>query len=234
MTTAVLPLRLALIDTCRALWTTGLTFGTSGNVSARIADGTFLISASGMDYDALSPDDLVVMNLDGTWTGRRTPSSEWRFHRDILRARPEVGAIVHTHSTYATALACRGEGIPSFHYMVALAGGAEIRCAPYFTFGTQQLSDAALTALEDRRACLLANHGVIAVGASLPAALRLAGEVENLARQYLTSLLGGRPQLLESSEMQRVAEKFTTYGQRGHDGDGTAAPGNSTPGNGAK
>jgi L-fuculose-phosphate aldolase len=213
MTIDDLSLRLALIDTCRALRSSGLTFGTSGNVSVRLDATRFLISPTGMDYDALVASDVPVVSLAGTWTGGKPPSSEWRFHRDVLQARAEVGAIVHTHSAYATALACRGERIPPFHYMVAIAGGIDIRCAPYFTFGTQALSDGALTALEDRRACLLANHGVIALGADLPAALRLAGEVENLARQYLTSLIGGVPTLLDEAEMLRVVEKFKHYGK---------------------
>jgi L-fuculose-phosphate aldolase len=211
--TTELALRQALIETCRALRTSGLTFGTSGNVSARCSPTTCLISPTGMDYDALRPEDLPVLAFDGTWAGSAQPSSEWRFHRDILQARPEVHAIVHTHSTYATALACRGRAIPAFHYMVAVAGGADIRCAPYATFGTQALSNAALQALAGRTACLLANHGVIALGRDLPAALRLAGEVENLAHQYLIARTDGAPRLLDASEMQRVVEKFKTYGQ---------------------
>lgn len=219
-----LALRRALIETCRAVRAQGLTFGTSGNVSVRRDATSFLVTPTGADYDALAPEDLPLVQLEGEgvageprWSprsGGKRPSSEWRFHRDLLRARGEVGAIVHTHSTYATALACRGEGIPAFHYMVAVAGGIDIRCAPYFTYGTQELSDAALAALAGRRACLLANHGVIALGADLPAALKLAGEVENLARQYLTSLIGGAPRLLDEAEMRRVVEKFKTYGSQ--------------------
>src|SRR5215470_17883432 len=141
------------------------------------------------------------MDLDGRWFGRRRPSSEWRFHRDIFQAREEVGAIVHTHSPQATALACTGRGIPAFHYMVAVAGGSDIRCAPYHGFGTQQLSDAALAALQDRKACLLANHGVIATGAHLASALALAGEVENLALQYSAALNLGEVHILDDAEM---------------------------------
>ena len=224
-------LRAALVTTCRALRERGLTFGTSGNVSARLGDG-FLVSPTGVDYAALRADDVPFVQWDGTWFGPLAPSSEWRFHRDILRARPEVAAIVHTHSTHATALACRGQGIPAFHYMVAVAGGTDIRCAPYATYGTQELSDAALAALDGRRACLLGNHGVIAMGKDLPAALSLAGEVENLAQQYLLSLLGGQPRLLDEAEMLRVVDKFKRYGQpaTGHDpqparGDGELAYG---------
>lgn len=212
--------RAALIHCCRALRATGLTFGTSGNVSLRRDAESFFISPTGADYDELSPDDVPLVHLDGRWWGGKKPSSEWRFHRDILRARPEVNAIVHTHSTYATALACRGEGIPPFHYMVAVAGGPDIRCAPYFTYGTQALAEAALVALQGRRACLLSNHGVIALGPDLTSALRLAGEVENLARQYLTAQLGGTPRLLDAEEIREAVEKFSRYGAQATSAEG--------------
>jgi L-fuculose-phosphate aldolase len=207
-------LREAVITACRELVRRGLVHGTSGNVSVRRDAHRFFVSPSGMPYDALEPDDIPLMDLDGRWFGRRRPSSEWRFHRDVLRSRDEVAAMVHTHSPRATSLACTGRGIPSFHYMVAMAGGADIRCAPYHTFGTQELSDAVLAALEGRRACLLANHGVIAVGADLPAALALAGEVENLAAQYCTALALGEVRILDDIEMRRVVEKFRTYGNQ--------------------
>jgi L-fuculose-phosphate aldolase len=206
--------RLALVDACRRLRDSGLTFGTSGNVSVRRDASTLLISPTGIAYDALRPEDLPVLALDGRWYGRLKPSSEWRFHRDILCARSDENAVVHTHSTHATALACRGQGIPAFHYMVAAAGGPDVRCAPYRTFGTQALSDAALAALDGRRACLLANHGVITLGADLDAALKLAGEVENLAAQYLAATGPGQVHLLDAAEMARVLEKFRTYGHR--------------------
>jgi L-fuculose-phosphate aldolase len=154
------------------------------------------------------------MEMDGRWFGHRRPSSEWRFHRDIFTSRADVRAIVHTHSRSATALACSGRGIPAFHYMVAVAGGADIRCAPYHTFGTQALSDAAVAALDGRLACLLANHGMIAVGADLPGALALAGEVENLAAQYCAALAVGEVRILDEGEMLRVLEKFRTYGRQ--------------------
>jgi L-fuculose-phosphate aldolase len=207
-------LRSMLIATCRELTRRGLTHGTSGNVSVRCDERRFFLSPSGMDYEVVQADDVPLMDLDGHWFGRRRPSSEWRFHRDIFRSRPDVGAIVHTHSPQATALACSGRGIPAFHYMVAVAGGHDIRCAPYHTFGTQELSDAALAALKDRKACLLANHGVIATGADLSAALSLAGEVENLARQYCAALSVGAVRILDDAEMRRVVEKFRTYGQQ--------------------
>ena len=207
-------LRPQVVATCRELTRRGLTHGTSGNVSARCDQRWFLVSPSGMDYEVLQVDDVALMDLDGRWFGRRRPSSEWRFHRDIFRSRHEVGAIVHTHSPQATALACTGRGIPAFHYMVAVAGGSDIRCAPYYSFGTQELSDAALAALQDRKACLLANHGVIATGSDLRAALALAGEVENLAVQYCAALALGDVRILDEAEMCRVIEKFRTYGQQ--------------------
>jgi L-fuculose-phosphate aldolase len=145
--------------------------------------------------------------------GPRLPSSEWRFHRDIYAEKPEACAIVHTHGVYATALACLGRGIPAFHYMVAVAGGVDIRCAPYATFGTQELSDHALTALRERKACLLAHHGLIATGPNLERALALAVEVEALAQMYWQALQIGEPATLPEAEMLRVLEKFRTYGQ---------------------
>jgi L-fuculose-phosphate aldolase len=166
-----------------------------------------------MAYDSMQAEDVALMNLEGRWRGRSRPSSEWRFHRDIYRSRETIGAVVHTHSTHAAALACTGRGIPSFHYMVAVAGGVDIRCAPYHTFGTEELSEAALQALEGRMACLLGNHGVIACGQSLESALALAGEVENLALQYCAALQIGQVRLLDDAEMQRVLEKFRTYGK---------------------
>ena len=205
-------LRQAVVGACRELARRGLAHGTSGNISVRRDALSFFVSPTGMPYDTLAPDDVPLVSLDGRWFGRRSPSSEWRFHRDIFEARAHVGAIVHTHSPRATSLACTGRGIPAFHYMVAVAGGADIRCAPYHTFGTQALSDAALAALEDRRACLLANHGVIALGADLDSALALADEVENLADQYCAALSLGDVRLLDEEEMRRVIEKFRTYG----------------------
>src|SRR5579863_1028608 len=207
-------LRTMLIVACRELTRLGLTYGTSGNVSVRYDARRFFVSPSGMDYEVLQADDVPLMDLDGRWFGRRRPSSEWRFHRDILNSRREVGAIVHTHSLQATALACTGRGIPAFHYMVAVAGGRDIRCAPYYAFGTQELSEAALAALKDRKACLLANHGVIATGADLATAVSLAGEVENLAQQYCVALSLGKVSILDDAEMCRVVEKFRTYGQQ--------------------
>ncbi|HEX4023455.1 MAG TPA: class II aldolase/adducin family protein [Steroidobacteraceae bacterium] len=206
-------LRDAVIAACRELDRRGLVHGTSGNVSVRRDQRRFFISPTGLAYDTLAREDIPLMDLDGRWFGRRRPSSEWRFHRDILHSRHDIGAVVHTHSVQATGLACTGRGIPAFHYMVAAAGGADIRCAPYHGFGTQALSDAALAALEGRRACLLANHGVIALGADLSAALGLADEVENLAAQYRAALAFGEVHLLGEAEMHRVLDQFRSYGK---------------------
>jgi L-fuculose-phosphate aldolase len=219
MTTPIQPtvdlqLRKQVVAACRDLARLGLTHGTSGNVSVRRDAATLFISPTGMAYEALEAEDVPLLAVTGHWFGRRRPSSEWRFHRDILRARSDAGAIVHTHSRYATALACTGRGIPAFHYMVAVAAGADIRCAAYHTFGSQELSTAAVAALEGRRACLLANHGVIALGADLSAALALAGEVENLAAQYCAALAIGGVRLLDDTQMQPVLEKFRTYGRQ--------------------
>jgi L-fuculose-phosphate aldolase len=222
-------LREAVIAACRELVQRGLTYGTSGNVSVRRDKRRFFISPTGMPYDALEPDDIPLMDVDGRWFGHRCPSSEWRFHRDVFSSRDEVAAIIHTHSPKATSLACTGRGIPAFHYMVAVAGGPDIRCAPYHTFGTQELSDATVAALEGRKACLLANHGVIAVGADLPAALALAAEVENLAAQYCTALALGEVRILHEMEMRRVVEKFRTYGKQNAPDSGLVFGGGDIP-----
>ena len=206
-------LRADIIATARRMNSLGINQGKSGNLSQRIPGG-FLVTPTGMDYDALKPADIVPMDFAGRHQGARLPSSEWRFHRDILRARPEAEAVIHTHAMFATTLACLGRGIPSFHYMVAVAGGDDIRCARYATFGTEELSRCALAALEGRKACLLANHGMIAVGPSLKAALALAVEVETLAAMYWRALQVGEPRLLDRPEMARVLEKFETYGQQ--------------------
>ena len=209
-------LREEVIATAVAMNAAGINRGKSGNVSARLVrqgfDG-FLVTPSGLPYGETTPDDIVAMTIAGEAHGHRVPSSEWRFHRDIYASRSDAGAIVHTHSPFATSLACLHRGIPPFHYMVAAAGGADIRCAPYATFGTQQLSDHALAALADRSACLLANHGMIALGASLARALALAVEVETLAEMYWRAVQVGEPVLLGSEEMAIVLEKFASYGQ---------------------
>ena len=206
-------LRQAVIATALGMNALGINRGKSGNISARIETGV-LITPSGMPYAEIAPDDVVAMGLDGSADGRRRPSSEWRFHRDLYASRGDVDAVVHTHSPFATTLACLDRGIPPFHYMVAVAGGADIRCAPYATFGTQQLSDHALHALAGRRACLLAHHGMIAVGASLKAALAVAVEVETLAEMYWRALQIGEPANLSSDELDTVLRKFDDYGRQ--------------------
>jgi L-fuculose-phosphate aldolase len=213
-------LREAVIGTAREMNALGINRGKSGNVSARWRHVTFdgyLITPTGMPYADIVPDDIVAMPVDGgaeAADGTRLPSSEWRFHRDIYRARPGTSAIVHTHAPFATSLACLHRGIPAFHYMVAVAGGKDIRCARYATFGTQALSDHALVALDGRSACLLANHGMIATGASLATALALAVEVETLAEMYWRTLQIGEPIPLSDDEMDVVIARFQAYGQQ--------------------
>ncbi len=204
-------LRQALIDTAREMNRCGINQGTSGNLSARHGEG-MLITPSGMPYETLEPADIVFMDAGGRAQGSRLPSSEWRFHHDIFRTRQDAQAVLHVHPASCAALACLREPIPAFHYMVAVAGGRDIRCAPYATFGTQELSGHVLNALEDRKACLMANHGLVCLAADLEKALALAIEVENLALTYLKCLSVGKPALLDDGEMDRVLEKFRTYG----------------------
>lgn len=204
-------LRRDIIATLRWLEKRRLYSGSSGNVSVRGGSG-FLITPTGIPCDETKSADIVDMTLEGKPRGRLLPSSEWRFHRDIYRGRKEINAIVHTHSPFATALSCLRRDIPPFHYMVAKAGGDTIRCARYATFGTKELSQNALKALDGRRACLLANHGVIAAGTDLAAARRLAEEVEAICEQLWRALQMGKPVLLPKAEMARVIEKFKTYG----------------------
>lgn len=209
---AHLALRRRIIGACLKMNALALNQGMSGNISARVARG-MLITPSGLPWDAMAPRDIVAVDGGGKPHGARAPSSEWRFHLDILAARPEIGAVLHAHPPFCTALACLQRDIPAFHYMVAVAGGDSIRCAPYATFGTQKLSDNALVALIGRRACLLANHGMIALGADAESALALAVEVETLAAQYCRALQIGQPEILPPGEMRTVLEKFRNYGQ---------------------
>lgn len=206
-------LRLAIIRTARDMNALGINRGKSGNVSARIDTG-FLITPSGLPYAQMKPADIVAVDTDGNASGERAPSSEWRFHRDIYAARSEVMAIVHTHAPFATTLACLDRGIPAFHYMIGVAGGSDIRCAPYATFGTQALSEHAVRALEGRRACLLSHHGMIAIDDSLKSALALAVEVETLSEMYWRALQIGEPGILSDDEMRDVIARFATYGKR--------------------
>ncbi|PKO34709.1 MAG: class II aldolase [Betaproteobacteria bacterium HGW-Betaproteobacteria-7] len=206
-------LRDQLIATARALQPAGLNRGTAGNVSVRHGDG-FYITPTGMPYPALVADDIPLMGLDGSPTGRRKPSSEWRFHRDLYAARPEVGAVLHAHSPFAVSLACLRRDIPPFHYMIARFGGDTIRCADYAIFGSAELSAAALAAMAGRQGCLLANHGLLVAGRDLDEALALAIELEELCEQYWRACQLGQPVLLGSDEMAAVMEKFAGYGQQ--------------------
>ena len=203
--------RQSIIDACLRMNVLGINQGTSGNISLRHGDG-MLITPTSTPYEAMKPEQIVYMHLDGNHDPAQRPSSEWRFHRDILKARPEVQAIVHTHPPYSTMLAIMGIEIPPVHYMVAVAGGDTIRCAPYATFGTQELSEHAVRALEGRLACLLEHHGMIAVGPSLPKAMWLAVEVETLARQYHGCLQIGTPPLLSKEEIEKVRVRMAGYG----------------------
>ena len=228
-----------VVAVAQALDAAGLMPNKSGNVSIRTRQG-FVITPAGTPYAELTPESLVELALDNGENGDTPifppddqrispavaagkkgvspfsrPSSEWRMHAAIYRARADVNAIVHTHSPHATALACAGLGIPPFHYMIALAGG-DVRCAPYATFGTDELAEHAVRGLDGRRATLLANHGVIAVGPTLSVARAVAVEVENLAGQWLTLRAAGlEPWLLEPDELARVVEKFAGYGRLG-------------------
>ncbi len=207
-------MREEIVEAARALDALGFMPGKSGNLSCRTPGG-FLITPSGLPYTEMLPGDLVEVASDGAvldGARRRKPSSEWRLHAAVYAARPEAAAVVHTHSPMATALSCAREGIPPFHYMIALAGGDSVRCAPYATFGTEALAVNCVAALGGRRAALLANHGVVAFGASLAAARALAEEVENLARQYLALRAAGlAPVLLTPAEMEEVAAGFADY-----------------------
>ena len=214
-------LRLELIATARRMASSGLNRGTAGNLSVRAVESHehgFLITPTGMAYDTLEADDIVFMRLDGNFSGvstnKRKPSSEWRFHRDIYAARPEAQSILHAHSPFATTLACLRREIPAFHYMIARFGGATLRCSDYATFGTQALSDTALVALQDRCACLLANHGMLVFGKDLPQALALGIELEELCEQYWRACQLGEPVILDAAEMAIVLEKFARYGQQ--------------------
>ena len=206
-------LRADLIATARALQPAGLNKGTAGNVSVRDGDG-FLITPTGLPYDALSADDIPLMAHDGSHEGHRQPSSEWRFHRDLYATRPEVGAVLHAHSPFAVSLACLRRDIPPFHYMIARFGGDTVRCADYAIFGSAVLSTAAMQAMAGRKGCLLANHGLLVAGRDLTEALALAVELEELCEQYWRACQLDHPVLLTPAEMRAVQERFRGYGQQ--------------------
>ena len=205
-----------LLSIAQKLIETGLNKGTAGNASVRLkengSDG-FLVTPSGMAVEDMSAASMVQMQFDGSYEQGKIPSSEWRFHRDILASRADINAVIHTHSMFATTLACLHKDIPPFHYMIAVVGGDTIRCAPYALFGSQALSDNALAALTDRKACLLANHGMIALGHDLDDALAVTVEVENLCEQYWRALQLGEPHILSETEMRDVFQQFKGYGK---------------------
>ncbi len=209
-------LRRQIVAAAQRLDALGINQGTSGNISVR-CDSRMLITPSATPYEEMRPADIASMPLAGprgAWVGPLAPSTEWRFHLDILRARPDAGAVVHTHATYCTTLAILRREIPAVHYMIAAFGGSNIRCAPYATFGTEELAARALTALDGRHACLLANHGMIVVGPTLARAMWLAVELETLARQYYLSLQAGEPTVLSDAEIADAARHFASYGLR--------------------
>ena len=202
-----------LLKIAQKLIEIGFNKGTAGNCSVRLNDG-FIVTPSGMAVENMGASSMVKMQFDGSYEQGKIPSSEWRFHHDILQNRADVNAIVHTHSMFATTLACLHKGIPPFHYMIAVVGGDTIRCAPYALFGSQALSDNALAALIDRKACLLANHGMIALGRDLDDALAVTVEVENLCEQYWRVLqIEPNPPLLTEQEMRDVFQQFKGYGK---------------------
>ena len=205
-------LRSTVVAAVQRLDTLGMNRGSTGNVSARHGKG-MLITPTGMGADGLRPQDLVWLGFDGSMQGDWQPSSEWHFHQAAYLARPELNAVVHTHSTHATALACLRRPLPAFHYMVAVAGGDSVPLVPYFTFGTEALSEAVALALQGRDACLLANHGLVAVGTTVAQAMKVVQEIESLCEVYLKALAVGEPVLLGATEMAVVIDKFGSYGR---------------------
>jgi L-fuculose-phosphate aldolase len=207
-----------VIDTCLSMNALGINQGSAGNVSVRFENG-FLITPSGMAYERLRPRHIVLVDLQGYCADRLDPSSEWRMHRDIYAEHGDAGAVLHAHSTFATALSCLRIGIPAFHYMIAVAGGRDIRCADYALFGTQELSDNMLSALSGRRACLLGTHGMICFHDNLERVLALGVEIETLAKQYWHARLAGDPVILSETQMHEVLRQFEGYGKQPTDGD---------------
>ena len=204
-------LRLEVIKYARMLNNKKLSALRSGNISVRYKRG-FLITPSGVKYSSLKNKDIVFVSLNGEFDNKKgIPSSEWRFHQDIYLSKKEAKAIVHAHSSCATAISTHGKSIPAFHYMVAMAGGNDIKCARYATYGTRELSKNILKSLKNRFACLIGNHGQIAFSENLSKAFELAEEVENLSHQYITALKIGKPNILSLKEMKKVLGKAKNY-----------------------
>lgn len=206
-----LMLREEIVRTCLRMIELGVNQGTSGNVSVRNGD-RFLITPSGIPYDEMAPEQIAVMDEAGKYFGPCKPTTEWRIHRGVMRARPDAAVAIHTHSMFSTTIACLRRAIPALHYYVAVGGGPTIRCAEYATYGTQELADNVLTALTDRDACLLANHGLLVIGSTLSETLRRTFDIEVLARQYVYALQIGEPCILSDDEIERVRLKMQTYG----------------------
>jgi L-fuculose-phosphate aldolase len=208
------PARAEALAAMRRLDTLGLNRGSTGNLSLRASAGGFWITPTGMPAKELGADDFVHLADDGSViAGDWQPSSEWPFHRAIYAARPDLAAVVHMHSPHATALACLRRPLPAFHYMVAVAGGADVPCTPYHLFGTEALSQAVAAAFAQRHACLMANHGLVAGGSTLAQAMKVAVEVEALCGIYLQALAVGQPALLDAAQMAEVIERFRHYGR---------------------
>lgn len=226
MTRAETKLRAEIVAICRAMNASGINQGTSGNISARFRD-RMLITPSAIPYDRMEPEMIASIPLDdasGTWDGPRKPSTEWRFHHRLLRGRADAGAVVHAHPTYCTTLAMARKPIPAAHYMVAAFGGNDVRCAGYATYGTEALSDLAIEAMRDRTACLLANHGMIAIGETLEKAMWRAVELETIAKQYYLTLLIGGPVLLTERQVNDTLESFGSYGVSDDEGEAADNP----------
>ena len=204
-----------IIKFAQKLNSTNLSPLRSGNISLKAQNNNeegFLITPSGKKYDSLKADDIVFVSLEGRYDEKGLqPSSEWRFHKDIYLKKTDAKAVVHAHSPHATAVSSHNKDIPAFHYMIALAGGDNIKCAKYATFGTQELSDNIIEALENRKACLMSNHGQVAYGENLSSAFELAEEVENICHQYINAIKLGEPKILSSSEMDVILEKVKNY-----------------------
>jgi L-fuculose-phosphate aldolase len=212
-------LRAEIVRTCLRMLELGINQGTSGNVSVRSGD-RFLITPSGIPYEKMMPDQIALMDADGKYFGPCKPTTEWRIHRGVMRARSDAGVVIHTHSMFATTIACLRRAIPALHYYVAVGGGPTIRCAEYATYGTQELADNVLTALLERDACLLANHGLVVIGSTLSETLRRTFDIEVLARQYVYALQIGEPCILPDDEVERVRLKMKTYGMQQADDPG--------------
>lgn len=223
MTEEELTLRKAMIATCLKMNAAGLNVGTAGNLSVRLRGG-FLVTPTGMDYERMQPDEIVAMDFGDRYFGKRYPTSEWRFHSAILKARPEVNVVLHSHALYCTMLASCRMGIPAMHYDIASFGDDHIECSGYAPFGTPELSELVLQALGPRNACLLGNHGVLVLGQTLPKTFQLLQQIEFLAHHYIGTLMLGRGVVLSKDQMHVVLERYKTYGKQPGEFERSDAP----------